>query len=364
MPTPVNSPIEAIDTRVLNGVVMREEKSHRFLTDLLFPTSTWLPISGEEVQIDQDVFDPIMAPFVETNGEAVMLSRQSGDTYAVKCPNISIKEPLTASAELLKRTAGDSAILTGPREDIVRRNLNRLIAKDTRLMMSSVSEREEWMVAQMLRGAITYSVSNRANFSLTFNKPAGNTISPTVKWDNSSATFLQDIQSVKRQQNLNNGPNITDAICSTEAAQAIEAAVEAGDLAYDNQRNVPVGAFEAFINDYNEQGVIFLGTIGNIRFWEYGESVKEEDRSTTEKLIRAGYIEFISRTQRLISMNTLYYGVILDTEAILNDMHITRRFTKVKMQDDPSAYVQYMKTRPLPVPKRPDWYISFEAVTV
>lgn len=365
MPTPVNSPIEAIETRVLNGVVQVEEKTHRFLTDLLFPQRTWLPIQTAEVQIDQDVFDPIMAPFVETNGEAVQLSRQSGNTYSVKTPYIPVKMTLTGSEELLKRSAGQSAILAPVGGvDVISENLTRLVANDTRTLMTSISEREEWMIAQMLQGTITYSAENRANWTVAFNKPAGNNVVPATYWDQAGATFLTDLQDIKRIQNGNNGPGITDAICSTEAGQAITAAVEAGDLAYDNDRNVPVGRFSAFVEDYNEQGVIYLGTIGNIRFWEYGESVKEEDRVTTEKLIRPGYIEFVSVTQKLLDMNTLYYGVMTDIEAIMNNLHIARRFTKVKMQDDPSAYIQYMYSRPLPVPKRPDWYISFEAVNV
>ncbi len=62
-------------------------------------------------------------------------------------------------------------------------------------------------------------------------------------------------------------------------------------------------------------------------------------------------------------MSRMYYGVIMDIEAIQRGLHIGRRFSKVELKEDPSVYVQYLKTRPLPVFKRPDWNISMQVVS-
>jgi len=139
--------------------------------------------------------------------------------------------------------------------------------------------------------------------------------------------------------------------------------IESEELKLDGTRLVDFGgSFSAFANQYEDSGVIYLGRINGIDFWEYGQSVLEED-GTEIPLIREKYIEFVSRAPKAQNMRRLYYAPIMDIRAIRDGRHMTKRYTFSKMQDDPSTWVQWMKTRPLPLPKRPDWNISFKAVS-
>jgi hypothetical protein len=356
--------IGTLDAANLTSVVNRDGKNHRFLTELLFPRSTWIPRETTTVQVDEMTYNPIMAPFVEAHEEGVMLPRPEGSSYAVTMPYISLKQPLSATKELLQRRAGQSTILIAPgeRADVITSNLNRAILQDVRTMNDSIEEREEWMVAQGLIGTMTYSVANRASFQLTLAKPVGNTITPAVYWDQANPTPHQDLQTVKEVQSDNDGPIITDGICSRTAARAIYAMIETEELKLDETRGVDYGGrVSAFANQFSDEGVLYIGRINSIDFWEYAQSVKDEDGTET-KLIRSGYIEFVSRTRKARQSRELNYGPILDIRAIRARKHITRRYAWSKVLDDPSVYMQYVKSSPLPLPKRPDWNISFRAV--
>jgi len=356
--------IGTLDAATLTTAVNRDGKNHRFLTALLYPRSTWRTQTTRTIQVDEMTYNPIMAPFVKAHEEGVMLPRPDGSSYAVTMPYISLKMPLSATEELLTRRAGQSTILINEGEDVdvITTNLNQAILDDTRTLADSIEEREEWMVAQGLIGTMTYAVSNRAAFSLTLAKPVGNTITPAVYWDQSAPKPHQDLQTVKEVQSDNDGPLITDGICSRTAAHAIYAMVEDNLLKLDKTRDVDYGGrISAFANQFSDEGVIYIGRINSIDFWEYAQSVTEEDGTKT-KLIRSGYIEFVSRTSKARKMRTLNYGPILDIRAIRARKHITRRYAWSKIKDDPSVYMQYLKSSPLPLPKRPDWNISFRAV--
>jgi len=292
--------IGALNAATMSEVVEFRGKKHKFLKDLLFPSSTERVIGTSTVQVDNKTYNPSMAPFVRSTDTAVMIPRQSGGSYSIECPNISLKAPLQASDELLQRRAGQGQIFVGENENanFIRDAVEQDIMDDTMILLDQIEEREEWMVAQGLIGVMNYEVENREAFELTLAKPVSNTVIPAIFWDAANPKPHQDLQGIKTLQNVNNGPNITDGICSLSASQAISKMIEAEELKMDETRRVDVGGeFKAFANQYDEQGVIYLGRINGIDFWEYAQSVTEED-GTTIKLIREKYIEFVSRTAK------------------------------------------------------------------
>ncbi len=356
------APIGALECRRLTRAVTFMDKHHAFLRKLLFPVTTEDPLATTSVQIDNVRYTPKMAPFTLPESEAAMMPRFSGDSLTVETPNISLKMPLSATQELLMRQAGESEILIPGGTDVISRRLKKKVGEDVRIVIDAVNEREEWMIAQILRGAISYSSATRAAFTITFDKPAGNTITLSTFWNQTDPTPLVDIETlVKRTQSNNNGPVITDAICGESASDAFMALLESGALKLDLTRSLAVGQ-ASFEEQFDETGVKYMGSINRIRFWEYSQSVIDEE-GNSEELIRTKFIEFVSVTRKALAENKMYYGVILDIEAIQRNLHIGRRFAKVELKSDPSVYITYLKTRPLPVFRRPDWNISMQVVS-
>lgn len=357
--------IGALETRVLTRVVNVIAKQHTFLMNQLFPPSTHRPINRSAIQYDQLTENRYMAPFTTVNGDAAMLKGETGDSITITTPLIKMKDPVQSSDDIFKRMAGQTDILAGT-TDVTMEYIESEIAKGLARMESSIQEREEWMVSQCLQGAISYKVENRANFTITLNKPAGNTIVPTSGefWDETNARPLTDIDTkIKRRNNEVNGPRLTVGVCGLEAADAIRKQVEDEVIKLDTQRYVEYNSRIEFGNEFTESGAIYLGRLGGIDHWEYAEAVKDEDGTSTD-LIRAKYIEYFSTTPQALRDREMIYGSHhYDLIAIQEGLTMQRRFSKSEMKTEPSSITNYVMSRPLPLFYRPDHLISFKAVS-
>lgn len=353
-------PILALEARQLTRVVNRTERPRRALTSLLFPDSTHELLTTETVQVDELTGTDEMAPFIEKDGEAIAVGADSGSSYTLDTPMISVKRALTASKMLFERQAGQTQIFTSEGQDVAGEAIIRQIAKDVAKMERTVNKREEWMIAQLLVGVISYSVEGGASFTITTAKPSGNQfVAPGGVWTGATPTPLHDIKVVQRVLNDNEVGQATDAIGDVTAADALDALLESDTLKLDNTRNVEVGE-ATLIAMYEANGMRYIGRIGGVRFWEYNAKFPADGTGTLTSFIRAGYFEFFSTAQEAVDDRTLFYGMIPDFDAINEGMAVTRRYAKSELKKEPSVYISYLKTRPLPWFYRPDANVSMK----
>lgn len=355
-------PILALEARQLTRVVNRTERPRRALTSMLFPDSTHELLTTETVQVDELIGSDEMAPFIEKDGEAIAVGADSGRSYTLETPMISVKRALTASKMLFERQAGQTQIFTSAGQDVAGEAIIRQIAKDVAKMERTVNKREEWMISQLLVGVISYSVEGGASFTITTAKPPGNTFAaPGGFWTISAPTPLHDIKVVQRVLNTNEVGQATDAVGDATAADALDALLEADKLKLDKTRALEVGT-ATMIANYEANGMRFIGHIGGVRFWEYNAKFPADGTGTLTPFIRAGYFEFFSTATEAVDDRTLFYGMIPDFKAIKDRLAVTRRFAKSKITDEPSVHTTYLKTRPLPWFYRPDANISLQVV--
>jgi hypothetical protein len=351
--------IEATDKVVMTEVVNRREKGKKALTAMLFPPNREVLLTGETVQVDELTGTTGMAPFVEKDGKAVTVDRLNGQSYNFETPAINIKRPLTCNDLLLKRQAGESIIYRNG-VDLYGQAAERQIAEDLIEMDELIENRIEWMVAKLLQGEIEYSVDGKASFKITTAKPGGNTYTISTKWDANGANPLSDIKVAKRVVQPVSGPGFMAAICGQAASDALTTLFSTGAVKSIETTSGVQAGMGTLIEDYQANGMLYLGTLGGIPFFEYAGKYKNDNSGATEPLIRTDYVEYIARPQA--TSHTLYYGAIRDIEAVLNGMHIARRFANSDIDKDAGTYIAWLKSRPLPWMKRPDWNVSTKVV--
>jgi hypothetical protein len=353
--------INELKWATLTATVNEMKSPNRFLTRLLFPNSRTL--STEDIEIGVISKGREIAPFVRKNGEGIMVAGHDESYRTVTAPNIRIKRPFTPSELLYGRRPG--TVIFSPGASYQMSAIRQHIARDMQVMADYITNAEEYL-SMALQGIITYELADQDVFQIDFSRAAGNVITLTSNdtWDtavgSSTASPLADIHAVKRIMQ-DHGVQPTDAICGTEAADALLMMVEQNYIKMLGADGASVAAGDfTFVSQFDQDGVIFLGRIGGVRFWEYGRTALHPDGATTVNMVRPKFVEFVSRSAA--SQRVMYYGAIPDMATFRGTLFQSRRFSKSWEVEDPSAMMSLIHTRPLPVLRRPDTTVSMQVV--
>lgn len=332
--------------------MVNEMKSPRtFLRDMFFSdvqTQTTENIVFSVLEGDRSI-----APFVKRDGEAIMAGGYDEKEYTVGAPNIRIKRPLEAADLIFRRHAGDVIFADG---SDVESAAEREVARQLGRLNDLVDNAEEYLCALAIQGTISYTSADEANFTITYPKPAANTVTLVNFWDGASAAPMQDVRDAKFIMSDAVSLNPTDCILGSEATDSFLAADEVRALL--DTRNVNAGNLNLSA-DVDSMGAMFLGQFGGVRFWSYPSQVQVGGVATD--LIRAKYAEFLHRGPA--SEMKLYYAAIADLDALDAGLLATRRFSKSWRQQDPSVQQILLTARPLPVLRRPGAVVSMKVVS-
>lgn len=354
------SPINALtDRRTLKKVVDKREKTYGALSNLLYPASIRSNLLEETAQVDVIKGSYGMAPFVKVGQKAVIMDAQNGTSYTIDTPFINIKRPIKYSTQLAKRIAGGMVFSnTEQLAGLIR----QAMVKDAEYMNTLIDNRIEWMVAKQLTGQISYSVEGQDSFVINSGKPAENDYLVSALWNGGSARPLEDIRDAKAVVSRKSGPMPNTAICGSAAASALRGLIESGSVKpIETTSGVDAGRAN-LLSRIQEDGMMYMGKIGDVDFWEYlGEFI--DDNGVTTPLIREDYVEFVSTSATAQASRELMFGVIPDIGIILKGEHITARHYSIKPPEvDQGTLEGIIKSRPLPWFYRPDWNVSVKVV--
>ena len=349
--------IEAVDKVVMTEVVNRREKGKRALTAALFSPSQDVLLTSENVQVDELTGTNGMAPFVEKDGKAVVIDRLNGRSYQFETPSINIKLPLTCNDLLLKRQAGENIVISNG-VDVYKNAAERQIREDLVTLDDTIENRIEWMVSQLIVGSVSYQVEGKASFTISTNKPAGNTFTVADLWDGSAPEPLRDIKKAKRIVAAVSSPGFQIGICGENASNAISAMAENDKISAIKTDSGVIAGNLTLIEDFQANGMLFLGTLGGIPMFEYTGTYLADNGGASTPYIRSDYVELLTTARP--ETRPMNYGAIRDIEAILAGMHITKRFATSDTDKDAGTYVAWLKSRPFPWFKRSDWNVSMK----
>ncbi len=361
------NPIDALtDRRVLNRIVNERIKPYTALRNLLFPPSTTNPLTEETAQVDVLKGTFGMAPFVKIGQKAIIMDSLNGTSYTVDTPFINIKRPLKWGTRFAKRQAGQQ-VFTSVDQSLAM--VREAIERDMDMLNTLIDDREEWMVAQLLTGEISYSSEGNDSFIINSGKPLANTFSVPLAWAGGSAKPLEDIKTMKQVVSTVRGaiPNI--GICGANAATALRDMISttAGELvSVINTRSGVIAAERLnLLSRISADGMIHIGNVGDVEFFEYLGTFNPDDGGAATALIRTDYIEFFSIEQRAVAMREFMYGMIPDLRAIMAGQAVTQRWVDVDAPKfDQGSFQALIMSRPLPWFFRPDWNVSMKVTNI
>ncbi len=360
------NPIDVLtDRRVLNRIVNERIKPYTALTNLIFPPSTKNNLTEETAQIDVLKGTFGMAPFVKIGQQAVIMDALNGTSYTVDTPFINIKRPLKWGTRFAKRQAGQQVFTTTDQSLAM---VREAIERDMDMLNTLIDDRIEWMVAQLLTGQISYSSEGNDSFIINSGKPVANTFSVSAAWAGGSAAPLEDIKTMKQVVSVVRGaiPNI--GICGANAATALRAMISGtGSLAAILKTTSGVESQERInlLSRISADGMIHIGKLGDVEFFEYLGTFNPDDGGAATALIRTDYVEFFSIDQRAVAMREFMFGMIPDLRAILSGQAVTERWVDVDAPKfDQGTFQALIMTRPLPWFYRPDWNVSMKVTNI
>lgn len=351
--------------RTLLTAVNAMQKPLTFLRQLLGGTEVTLPTEDVEWSVFSRGRE--CAPFVKTNAEGVMTGGWTDAARVVRAPNIRIKRPFTP-VHAFRRHPGSGVFVNGDAGTAMLEGIAQRRARDLKTLLDDITNTEEWMISQMLQGGISYSSDTGDAFTISPGRSSGNNIVPSVFLDDATPAnvkFYVTIHTLKRlvADLPTGGVVLTDAVCGTEAAAALMNLVAGGYMPgfqTGNANNpLTMGEF-TFASQFNDQGVIFLGRLGGVSFWEYGRSVTFNGASVP--MVRAKYMEFFNRNNAACGRE-FHYAAIPDLDVSDTGLFMGQRLSKSWKVPDPSAEMVLMASRPLPVWQLPDTTVSYKAVS-
>ena len=334
----------------LTAAVNEQKNPRSFITNFLYGNRDPQPTEEIEIGVFQGARE--VAPFVRKNGAALMVAGLDETFIKVEAPNIRIKRPLPPHDALFTRRPGESIFTT--QADVVS-SAEAHVARNLRRLNDMVTNATEYLCALSLRGSLSYTVDEEANFQITYPRSASHAFAESPLWDAAGGSPAGTALKVKRLFEEDVGLVPTDAILGKNAAtEFLENAQVRLDL---DVRRLSSGSV-TLESQFNEQGALFLGRFAGINWWEYSAAVLVDGSSTS--LIRDDYAEFVCNTPA--AEFTLYYGAIPDWDALQGRRFVGERFSKSWMTQDPSALWMLVHSRPLPVPRRPDATCSVQVL--
>ena len=344
----------------LTGAINEVDPAASFLTQLLFPNEQLLPT--EVVELSYRDGARKLAPFVHINGQAKIVPGRGATFANVATPNIALQRPMEAYESLLRRMPG-TPVFVG--SDNVMQAYRDAIAEDVQIMSDLITNRTEWMCAQMgTYCKITYTPSapdqEQDIFDVTVPRPAafggntGNVLTGNFRWEHTSATEgttsdpLEDFQNAKYVM-AKKGHIPTMVVMGRRAAHGFMKHSKVRNI-LSTIGNINVGSI-TFQEQYTAQGALLLTRdFAGLPVWEYSRTYTD-DAGNEQFFLDQDAVLFISATG--VANNVIYYGAIPDHDAIENGTLMTKRFSKSWKIPSPSSRMQLAQTRPLPFTRRP-----------
>lgn len=343
-------------TKQLNEVKNRAS----FLKNLLYPDSRAQFFKTFTAELWFKRRARHVAPFVRRGSAGIMVKGGTEDSVTVSFPHIRIKRPMNPTDLLDKRRGGSDIYIS---EADMNKEIAKYMAEEIGYMDDDISHAEEYLVAQSLRGSISYVSEDEEAFSVTFPRDAGHTIvlTGTDLWTNAASKPRSQFKTAQQLIMDKLSLNTNLVILGSDAATAFVANADV-KASLDNNFRLNFGSGLDLTAALDENGATFLGRYGsnNIPVWQYSRQVTLPD-GTMYDLIRPDYAEFIANTPG--NEWRMAYGPHADMKAIGEGKVLsTKRFSKMWEVEDPSARMHLATSNPLPWPKRPDASVSIKVV--
>jgi hypothetical protein len=354
---------EILQWQTMTRTVDNIEKNRDALQRLFFRPSSVEVLDTETVELSTLEGDAEIAPFVRKGAASILVSGDRETFATLETPNIRISRTLEPQDLMFNRPAG-SGVHVSASEKLS--HTARKVAKALARLDDRIVNTIEYMVAQLMRGSISYQVEDQENFTITLPRSASNDTTLTnTNWWNDDQTVPGNVARIHETFDLAKlnisrlGLPVSGVILGEEAyLYGTRVLLERKDPLLDTNIAAIGGSLD-FTRQLSEAGLIPVGRYAGIPMWRYPRSVSVN--GVDFPLIRPKYAEFFSNAPA--AEHTLYYGAMIDMEALQARRHIGRRYAKSWTTKDPGNLKMLVTSRPLPWFRRPDSTMSIKVVS-
>ncbi len=342
---------DIVSWAALTALVNELKSPNQFIRRLVFSTEELK--AAETFEIPILIGDRVVSPFARRTGEAIEITPYQEQRLNVTVSHIRVKRHLEPSELILERAIGAGIFVE---EDDVLEGAQAEIGRVSQRLNDMVTEAEEYLSAQALRGSVTYEVDEEEAFEVIYPRTASHDVTLVDFWDLAAGIPSDDFHTAKQLIADDVGLGLTHVLLGSEATTSF---MKSDGVRADlDIRNLSAGQV-TFNEQFTADGSIFLGMYSGVAVWSYTRSTSVGGSSFD--LIRPKYAEFLSVMPE--ADNVMYYGPINDITALQARQLKRRRFSKSWVEEDPSVWWQLVAARPLPVPRRPDSMVSMKVVS-
>jgi hypothetical protein len=335
--------MDIFDTSVLNQVVENLDRPQSFLLDAFFRQEQRSTSEYIEFHVKDEAAR--LAPFVSPLKAGKAIANEGYTAKNFKPAYVKDKRQFNPR-DALVRMVGER--IGGELSPAERQNRNVALALANQL--DTLTRREEWMAAQVLRnGSITVVGEGYPSVVVNFGRHADltQTLLTTARWGESGVSPMDNLETWFDTVTTRGGGAVTHVVLAPGAWKLLRA-----DAKFQNnldREKGQDGSVQYFLNPTGTGGnwARYQGRIGNIEFWVYNQPYIADDGSAATMLNDMDVL--------LLNMpgllGTRAYGMIHDEEA---NFAATRYFSKSWLEKDPSVRWLLLQSAPLMVPYRPN----------
>lgn len=348
---------DVLSWSTLTAAINEMKSPQDFIKNRIFRRN--VPVETRDVELSVLRRGRRMAPFVKRNGSALMTASGSEEFKLVRPAHIRIKRAVTTGELVEKRRAGTSIF---PGADGIQQAIREFLAREQGMLLDDVTNSEEYLCAQAIRGSISYSNLDEESFQVDFQRSASHDITLTGAdlWS-APTTAKPSRQFLAASKLINDDVSLVPdlVLMGEDAAAAFLETDEAKALLRGFNNNLMLGSID-LTAQFQESGAMYLGTYTqSVQIWTYGRSITLPD-GTVFPLVRPDRVEFISTSPA--AQHTVYYGAIEDVSLFEGRLLQAQRFSKSWIEQDPPARMLLVESNPLPCLRRPDSTVSIKVV--
>lgn len=313
----------------------------------------------QEIRFDsEDLNEYRLAPFVAPNVQGRVLRSKGFNVRSFRPAYVKPKHVVDPSRAIPRR-AGERPF----GELSLQERFDAIVADNLRRERQVIENRWDWMACKaIVDGAVTVVGEDYPARTVDFGRDASLTVTlaGAAKWDQSTATPMSDIQSV-RQNSFRLGKSaVTRLIFGIDAWNAFvqenhpDVQKLLDGLRKGNQANFnSVGLLTG--GPYEFQGAIagFAGG-GRLELWTYHNQYEDTDGTMVDYLDAGTIVGAAPGTE-----GVRCFGAIMDTKAQLRPVDM---FPKQWDEEDPSVSYTMTQSAPLMVPIRPNTTFKMKVV--
>lgn len=353
---PYANTIDALHFTRLTMNVLNIDEPLGLLTEVVFGQRPPMFPGTDRIEFGRESRAAAVAPFIPAEAEATVVGDRTMSLETIDSVNIALRKSIRPGDYAYDRGPGEAVHITS--NGVSRVNgLQARIDRYQTDMKVRIAYTMEWWASQAILGAVTYSQSQYDAFTISFGRPAGNTIVVSPYWTDPAATITQNIQTAKKVVSNAESVNVNLALAGSEAAAAIRNSTALKgilDIArYDTGNVIDNSA------PYMARGSItYIGRINGLPFWEVDHSIPMPGGSVP--VVRAKYIEYLHVGPT--AMAERMYAPIFDLKVNNGAPINTEMFSKSWDIEYPSQRWLLVQTRPNFIPMKPGCYASMQVV--